>query len=193
MNSGDDLTTTAWHEAGHAVVAIYFGLPFFEVTIVPSEGADGHVSHPTPLGIDFGFADTPAERRRCARQQILSDYAGLEAARLIHPEASEDSGEHDRNKAMAASCLYQVLPRRHNGLVIGGEHHREFLDRLRGEARRLVRRLREPIRVLARELLDRATMNQAEAERAIRHLLEPGQGNEREDQSDPDPDPGDAP
>jgi ATP-dependent Zn protease len=37
---------TAYHEAGHAVIAVAVRRPFRYVTISPSEDALGHVLHP---------------------------------------------------------------------------------------------------------------------------------------------------
>lgn len=148
----------AFHQAGHAVVALYFDLSFSKVTIAGVE----------TLWIDFPI-DTPAERRLHARQRILVCYAGLEAARLVRPDAAEDCGEGDRLVAMALAREYALFPRR----LRGHDGRQEFLERLRGEARRLVQHLREPIRVLANKLLRRQTIFGCEAERAIRHLVQP--------------------
>lgn len=38
------LLSTAYHEAGHAVLAWHLGLKFLEVTIDPREGSLGHIS-----------------------------------------------------------------------------------------------------------------------------------------------------
>lgn len=39
----DELSSTAWHEAGHAVVYAVLDLPFVAVTIVPAQGTAGRV------------------------------------------------------------------------------------------------------------------------------------------------------
>jgi hypothetical protein len=161
----------AFHEAGHAAVLIYFGLPIMNVTIVPSEEADGVCTSSTVMGIEFGPDDGPRERRRIARQQILSCYAGLEAQRLVDGHA--EPSPVDEESAFELSRDYGVGPR---GGAIGDERHIASLGRLRGEARRLVRQLRPAIEVLAAELLRRSTLDGKEAARAVAHLIEPGEG-----------------
>lgn len=72
---------TAYHEAGHAVVAIALGRSFRKVTIVPDEDSLGHVLHrPFPKGFRPDIdVDLRSERR--IRQSVLCSLAGMAAER----------------------------------------------------------------------------------------------------------------
>ena len=153
------LLATAYHEAGHVVVAAHFGLPITDVTIVPSGDALGKATHPSPLMLDL--EGTAAARRRAAREMIVAAYAGLAAQRLVEPQAPDFHGSADEENAMCLSQKYAVLPR--NCGFVGDEAHEAYLEKLRGEAKRLVRRLRMAIDALARELLGRKTIPGGEA------------------------------
>ncbi len=152
---------TAYHEAGHVVVAAYFGLPTTDVTIVPSGDAFGMATHPSPLMLDLGSEGTAAARRSAARDMIVASYAGLAAQRLVDTQAPDFHGHGDEEGAMDLSRTYAVLPR--SGCFVGDEVHEAYLARLRGEAERLVRRLRTAIQALARALLSRKTIPGDEA------------------------------
>ncbi len=155
------LQATAFHEAGHAVVLLHFGLPFTEVTICPGAGSLGHITHPPPLGVEHQGA---RERRTIARRQILAAYAGLEAERLIAPDAPEACAEGDHDAAVELSRAHQVMPR--GPVHVMDERHLKFLEGLRAESRRLVRRLCAPIERLAVALLAAETLDMTAAENA---------------------------
>jgi len=163
---------TAFHEAGHAVVALYFGYLFDEVTILPSAGHDsyGHITHAPPLLYDCRNA---REQKTLARQMILSAYAGNPAERLIDPTAPDFHGAADDDGAFSLSCDYHVFPRRRSVGFVGDDIHMAYLGRLKREARRLVSMLRTPIEKLAETLLERTTLTGKEANEIVRPLLPP--------------------
>jgi len=163
---------TAFHEAGHAVVALYFGYLFHEVSILPSAEHDsyGHVTHAPPLLYDCRNA---REQKTLARQMILSAYAGLPSQRLVQPAAPDFYGDADDDNALSLSCDYHVFPRRRSVGFIGDGMHVAYLGRLKREARRLVSMLRTPIEKLAEALLDRTTLTGKEADEMVRPLLPP--------------------
>lgn len=158
------LLGTAYHEAGHAVVSLYLGLPIYEVTIVKQGDANGSVTHPSPLMLDLGWA-VGRERRKAARQMILGCYAGLHAERLLACDAPGFHGAADDENAFDLSREYRVTPR-HCGFI-GDEYHAAYLERLRKESGRLVRALRVPIEKLAKELMRRKTVRHEDVEKVI--------------------------
>lgn len=138
---------TAYHEAGHYAVLEHFGLPVSSITIEPARDYLGAVEHPTPYMIDM--PPTRRERRAVARQMIVTAYAGLEAERLVDPNADPRQSEADDENAFWLSREFGVFPS--SVSYVGDDTHLAYLRRLRGDARRLVRRLRPEIdRIAAR-------------------------------------------
>lgn len=69
------LTSTAYHEAGHAVLACQLGLKFRHVTVDPREGSLGHISYVIPRW--FSPHNVRQDRvRLLAERYIIAAYAG---------------------------------------------------------------------------------------------------------------------
>ena len=162
--------TTAYHEAGHAVVMVHFGLGFHMVTIKRNyeKASEGDVAHPGLIG-GYENCETTKDRRIAARQLILANYAGLAAQKLVEPDAPDWRAEADENNAFELSREHGVMPRGH--VFAGSPEHHAFLDRLRKEATRLVQDLSGPISKLADELLVRKKMTGKEVELFVEPLL----------------------
>ena len=152
------LRAAAFHEAGHAAVLWHFGLPTTLVNIVPGTYARGQHTHPPPLMLES--ASTVRERRQVARQMILSTYAGMSAQRLVEPSSSSWHEEDDDQGAFELSMEYGVLPRGCG--FVGDEEHTRYLNGLRREAARLVKRLSREIEALAEELMRKKKMTGAQ-------------------------------
>ena len=163
-----EIRATAYHEAGHAVVMLAFGLEINEVTISPDAERDsnGHISHPPPLGYT---TSSMRDQRSLVRAMILSSYAGMEAERMVDPDAPDYHGAGDTETAFSLSRMYGVLPRRME--YVGDDAHWRFLDRLKSESRYLVRSLRGPIGRLADELLSKATLTGPEVDALVGPML----------------------
>ena len=157
---------TAYHEAGHAVMSIVLGLSVNSVTIVRSRDSLGCVKSPPVLGYEDR---TRSGRRRLARAHIVSSYAGLEAQKLVDPDPKDFAGEHDDENARWLSREYHVFPRILN--CVGDEYHEAYLERLRGEARRLVRKHRPAIDAVAEALLIGWTMGHEAVAQIVRSVL----------------------
>jgi len=153
------LRKVAYHEAGHAVLCLFFGgLNQFDiVTIVPRRRSAGSVEllpGPTPiilnpaiLGID------PSEQKR---QRLLVLLAGVEAERLVDPALSEGcGGGSDFKKAVRLAS--KIYPADFDGDLL------RFLESLQAETGEHVQRLRVPIARLAKELLEKKTVTYAQA------------------------------
>jgi hypothetical protein len=114
------------------------------------------------LGYSFS---NKREYRSNARALILSTYAGMHAQRLVDPDAPDFHGESDGNLAFEISVRCQVFPQYCDR--VGDTRHREYLDRLSGEARLLVKRHGKVIEKFAELLLQRKELEGAEAEEFI--------------------------
>jgi ATP-dependent Zn protease len=161
-----ELRATAYHEAGHAVITIVQGLTLKKVSIVPGEDYNGLSVEPAVAGYDFSNA---REARSIARMLIIGCYAGMPAERLVDPDAPDSHGEDDEDNAFRLSREHQVLPRYCS--IVGDEYHWKYLDKLRAEARRLVKKHRRAIAKVADELLQEQELDGAKAKNLIEPLL----------------------
>jgi ATP-dependent Zn protease len=96
---------TAYHEAGHAVLACQLGLKFRHVTIDPREGSLGHISYVIPRWFTPANAGTDRVRHLTARY-IIAAYAGGVAENKVRARRSSWSGRGDVNliKYLSAWC-----------------------------------------------------------------------------------------
>jgi|SRR6266850_5925118 len=154
------LTATAFHEAGHAVVAILQGLHVEAVSVRRRGDANGSCLRPSL--IMYNGCD-PRERKELARSSIITNYAGIEAERLFDSNAPEWHGKADFENAFNTSREYAVLPR--NCAIIGDDAHLKYLQRLRVKARQLVGRHRSTIEKVADLLIRQRTLALSEDEK----------------------------
>ena len=157
---------TAYHEAGHAVAILARGLSVELVTIIPGEGFNGVCYHPSVYGY---YTASKTVQRQIARDIIVVCYAGLPAARLLDPKASESGARQDEIDAFNLSREFQVFPKRIS--CVDDDNHNAYLNKLKKEAERLVKRNQRAIGALAEELLKKKTMNQQQAEKVVGPLL----------------------
>jgi hypothetical protein len=153
---------TCWHEAGHAVAHIVQGLTIGEVNVIETDTTTGCCIHASPMMYDVSNS---RERRAIARKCIVTLFAGMEAERLVDPDAPDHHADADQKEAFAVSVQYHVFPRVCRR--VGDYAHLAYLDKLRIEARRLVKKHREQIELLAIELKARRRLSHEEAEQVI--------------------------
>jgi len=85
------LESTAHHEAGHAVAAIYVQIEPKAVTIIPNDGYSGLVSLPAYFS-DSDFLDLAAvtefspELQRKVENSVLISFAGPQAQKYFNPK-----------------------------------------------------------------------------------------------------------
>ena len=147
------IQSTAYHEAGHVVAKYRLGLHFYEVTICADEDANtlGHVRAPGTLGYSYS---SRTEYKQVVTNLIIGAFAGLEAERNFDPDCDPELAEEDEHNAF--NLLREIPPRR-NG-YIGDDAYIAKLDKLRQEARRLIRRHWGDVVIVADALLIQKTL-----------------------------------
>ena len=115
-------------------------------SILPDKdlGSLGNVDSPSLMHYE------PRDRRQVGRASIVATYAGMEAQRRFDP-SNDDGGDDDERQAFWISSYYQVFPRYIS--CVGDDRHCAYLERLRGEARRLIRRHWSEVEMVAGLLL----------------------------------------
>jgi hypothetical protein len=176
------LEETAYHEAGHAVLAWLAGSPFERVSVVPDEDAAGHIinpwwqlAEPPNQFVDVtcptcGTCVTPLVAH-CFRDDELRDgedvalhaarglYAGGEAVKLRRG-VRQRSGGCGSDDAQIADIIASTWPDYDDAT------HRALCCYLRLSARATLQRAWGEVEALAAALLERRTLNGDEA-RAI--------------------------
>ena len=88
MSGKPDLRRIAYHEAGHAITSYAVGLEIIKISIIPSEGALGRVSHPpNPEWFRPDLNDEPEINERM-EAHILSAHGGPVVEEIAFGEAS---------------------------------------------------------------------------------------------------------
>jgi hypothetical protein len=75
----DDPESTAYHEAGHAAIAVHFGRKVHGVSIVPVEDTLGHCRHTVPGAWFHPDYDTSPRARRAIEDWVMILFAGFHA------------------------------------------------------------------------------------------------------------------
>ena len=163
MSKTPTRSMTAHHEAGHAVAVVVQGLMVESVTIKPGGESLGSCVHPGILM--YEGMETRQAQRRAARQCIIVSYAGLQAEQLFHPDAPEECSRGDEENAWNLSKQFEVFPRKCT--MIGDEAHCSYMERLRGEARRIVRTHRSAIAAVAEGLQEHETLSGQEVKEIV--------------------------
>jgi ATP-dependent Zn protease len=155
---------TAHHEAGHAVAAIMLDLPFDYVSI--GRGRDdqgepylGAICHPSLLMMPG--RNSFRARVRNVRNAVMVAYAGIEAELCFDPNADERLAQDDFDNAenfLSADGLFPRYPDEASAVRM-----EQILNRLRREARRLVRKHWALVETLAKALLKRKRLGYDEA------------------------------
>jgi hypothetical protein len=155
-----DRLATAYHEAGHAVIAYELGIPLQSVTIVPSEDAHGVVRHQDPLrGVRLDIDGSDRARLRTERA-IMICFAGP-LAQQRH-RANSWRGYHGQSDFdLAADLAIRICG--------SGEEATAFLKWLQLKTKHKVRRSWLKIDQLAQVLLKQGTVTG----RKVRTVLRP--------------------
>ena len=149
-----NIQATAYHEAGHVVAHIVQGLPVKSVTIVEGKDFYGAGAHPSPMMHSWSNG---RELRQIARSCIVSLFAGMEAERVFDPGVPDYGSSQDEADAFEVSRDYHVFPRRMS--CVGDDFHIDYLEQLRKESRRLIKRHWNVVAAVAQKLLTEKTVD----------------------------------
>ena len=157
MTVDQDRTATAYHEAGHAVIARVLGLPCGRVTIVGADEDElGHAVVGDPIRT-WERGDGP--RRPLVEASCISLYAGVEAERVILGQ--QDSGDDfDSDKA---TSLIKIIGVR-GASYVGDDVWDRYEARLRRRSNELVRIHQRQIERVAKALQERGTLESEEVD-----------------------------
>jgi ATP-dependent Zn protease len=157
---------TAYHEAGHVVVAIALDISIKSVSINQGEEYDGLT---VATGVGGYHHKSKRGKRTTARDIIISTYAGMHAQKLIDPSPKYYHGQQDQVDAIDVSWEWNVLPRRRCDK--GDDCHMTFLRTLDKKAGRLVKRHEKAIKALAEALIEKEVLDGPEAEEIVQPFL----------------------
>ena len=156
----DEERATAYHEAGHAVLAALCGERLTGVEIVGDEGCWGSVEALRTEAVPPQGAD-PAVPTAHLERRLLCVLAGPVAESIVTGRADWD--EHSRDLDTAVRLALQVAGDCH-GVV-------PYLEAARDHLEDLLCRHWNAVETLARELLARRHLGGAELRRLLRPLL----------------------
>jgi len=164
-DSRPDERTAAFHEAGHAVIAVHLGLTIGPVTIVPvkgpgpGEGSRGSAVVINPL---LSWRRGDGRRRPLMEAYVVALFAGCAAEGVLHGEEQEVDGA---DAEMAWECLEMVPPRgcvsRRDGVF------KQYMRKLKRRSDRLVEDHFAEIRKIAELLIERKTLQPGEIYEAL--------------------------
>jgi len=154
MKITEKLRSTAYHEAGHAVAAVLQDLTIEYSTINPKKDSRGSTLSPNVLGYE---SSGKREQKSIARSCIIDSFAGFQAEKIYNPDADEGLSQDDENNAFWLSRTYCVFPRYMSH--VGDDFHQDYLEKLRREANKLMRRHWGSVQAVADALLKYKTLN----------------------------------
>ena len=140
------LKSTAYHEAGHAVVSIATGLPFDSVTITPGDGYRGALVYSQGFSI---FGEKSTQEIALAKKAILVSLAGSIAEEKLNGRYSQMSAVVDMFNAEALALQLAKNPD-------------AYLNRKRNEARQIITDEWSFVVRLAESLLNRKILSYAD-------------------------------
>ena len=140
MSLSSDSITTAYHEAGHAVIGRVLNLPCGHATIIPDDDSAGHSICENPLDAiaKWDAAGRWRELDTAYRARMIAYMAGAEAEVEFFGECRGRDGD---DRQQVDLMLDSLLPL---GADLPG-----YETRLRRFTRRLVRRHRDKIEAVA--------------------------------------------
>lgn len=158
----DKLTATAYHEAGHAVIAHELRIRFKLVTVKPEADSLGHVLRSHPSNFRPDLSETLKTRDRVERNLVVM-LSGLAAERKLTGRHNwGGAGEDLRQSVDLASYLFS------NAELCG-----KYLEFIKSFADDIVARRLNWLRIkaLAAALLEQETLTESQAIAAMRDAI----------------------
>ena len=158
------LRSTAYHEAGHAVMAWHEGLSINEISIVPDHKSSGRIIHANPLrGIHLDMDNSNRARIR-AESAIRVALAGPIAQRHYNPR-----GFQHRH----AESDYELAKDRILYITGSGEEANAYMNLLEIQTRQIVTGLHwSLVDYLAKALLERQRLSRKEIRATIKQSMQ---------------------
>ena len=132
---GQNIRRRAYHEAGHAVLAHRFGIPVYEVSIVPDGDSSGHV-HAGPLssaraGRELDAGEVSPASLEEIELRCVSILSGEEAQFRVDSEGGEEWRRirAQSENSMDDDALTRLLMRLHRDRQVVAQHRAELLVR----------------------------------------------------------------
>ena len=151
-------TATAYHEAGHAVVAWRLGVAVRGVSIVPDEDTSGRCHHAALIRGKYPELDDSLRAVVRMQKQVMVSLAGLIAQRIHSPRSVRRYHAHTDHRAAVDVALH---------LTSSEEEASAFLKWLEIRTGNLLRAHWPMVDALSKELLARGSMRGKEVERLL--------------------------
>jgi len=146
---------TAYHEAGHAVVACSMGFTVNEVSIIRSEGNLGYCTAPFPLEFPPGFSIENLSD--LIRSLAVCYFSGGLAEKMATGSYDAVGSDPDNHNAISIlSCI-----------AGSGEEIQVHIDKAQETAHRILQQRWQAVVVLAEELLRKEKINGDEVSELI--------------------------
>ncbi len=154
------LESTAYHEAGHAVVARVLGLTCGRVSIIADDDSAGHaiIADPWQTAGDWENRDRFRDARQAFRGTIIARMAGAEAERKFFGQCRGGDDDDQYEIALLMDSRWTEIP---------ADDWNQYEARLRAQTRRLVRRHRHTIEHVAKALQERGTLEAEEVDAMV--------------------------
>ncbi len=113
------MISTAYHEAGHAVMGFMLGIRIRNVSIVPDESTFGRVEHSSPLkSINLEVVDKADYSRFRMEKNAIMAFAGALAEKKFNPHGFRKVWSiTDWEIASSLIERYSISPEEHNAYV----------------------------------------------------------------------------
>ena len=142
---------TAYHEAGHAVIARVLGLTCGQVSIIADDDSAGRaiIADPWQTAGDWENRDRFRDARQAFRGTIIARMAGAEAEREFFGQCRGRDDNDRYDIALLMDSRWTEIP---------ADDWDQYEARLRAQTRRLVRRHRDTIERVAAALMKHKTL-----------------------------------
>jgi ATP-dependent Zn protease len=164
-DSRPDERTTAFHEAGHVVIAVHLGLEIGPVTIVPVKGSgpgEGFLGCSEVNNPLLSWRRGDGRKRPLMERYVVALFAGCAAEGVLRGEEQMVDGD---DEVKASRWLAEMAPRRCG--TFGSPVFEQYVRKLKRRTIRLVKYHFAEIRTIAELLLERKTLRRYEIFEAL--------------------------